>query len=305
MVGAGVRRLTRRRVHRRRLRASGVLPQPAPELRREPAAHRRRTRRRGSRPHGVPRRPARPSGSPAASCAERVAAVAVALDLAGRRARETASSPSRATTREAIVAALAALAVGATLSTAAPDMGAFAVLSRFGQLEPALLIASLRDEAQHSSVPLGRARSARSCAGSRRCTRVVALDDGPAPGRAHAPAVTGWPISPSRDARAPWPSRGRGSRSTIRSSSCSRRARPARRSASSTAPAGRCSSTSRSTGCTATCGAADKLFFQTSAAWMMWNWQLSALACGARDRALRRAGDGPGHALADRRRASG
>ncbi|HWO46828.1 MAG TPA: AMP-binding protein, partial [Solirubrobacterales bacterium] len=27
---------------------------------------------------------------------------------------------------------------------------------------------------------------------------------------------------------------------------------------------------------------ADTLFFQTSAAWMMWNWQLSALACGAR-----------------------
>ncbi|HEX8050393.1 MAG TPA: thioesterase domain-containing protein, partial [Solirubrobacterales bacterium] len=26
----------------------------------------------------------------------------------------------------------------------------------------------------------------------------------------------------------------------------------------------------------------DTLFFQTSAAWMMWNWQLSALACGAR-----------------------
>ena len=28
----------------------------------------------------------------------------------------------------------------------------------------------------------------------------------------------------------------------------------------------------------------DTLFFQTSAAWMMWNWQLSALACGADDR---------------------
>ena len=29
-------------------------------------------------------------------------------------------------------------------------------------------------------------------------------------------------------------------------------------------------------------GPEDTLFFQTSAAWMMWNWQLSALACGAR-----------------------
>jgi acetoacetyl-CoA synthetase len=29
-------------------------------------------------------------------------------------------------------------------------------------------------------------------------------------------------------------------------------------------------------------GPGDILFFQTSAAWMMWNWQLSALACGAR-----------------------
>jgi acetoacetyl-CoA synthetase len=29
-------------------------------------------------------------------------------------------------------------------------------------------------------------------------------------------------------------------------------------------------------------GPEDILFFQTSAAWMMWNWQLSALACGTR-----------------------
>src|SRR5581483_12048522 len=27
--------------------------------------------------------------------------------------------------------------------------------------------------------------------------------------------------------------------------------------------------------------AADRLFFHTSTGWMMWNWQLSALACGA------------------------
>ena len=26
---------------------------------------------------------------------------------------------------------------------------------------------------------------------------------------------------------------------------------------------------------------ADKLFFHTTTAWMMWNWQLSALACGS------------------------
>ena len=33
-------------------------------------------------------------------------------------------------------------------------------------------------------------------------------------------------------------------------------------------------------GCTATLGPGDKLFFQTWCGWMMWNWQLSALASG-------------------------
>jgi acyl-coenzyme A synthetase/AMP-(fatty) acid ligase len=42
-----------------------------------------------------------------------------------------------------------------------------------------------------------------------------------------------------------------------------------------------CSSTSRSTACTATLVRRTGLFFQTSTTWMMWNWQLSVLATGA------------------------
>ncbi len=53
---------------------------------------------------------------------------------------------------EALVAALACAAVGATFSSTAPDMGAEAILSRFGQLEPALLMATLGSGTPTSSV---------------------------------------------------------------------------------------------------------------------------------------------------------
>ena len=76
-------------------------------------------------------------------------------------------------------------------------------------------------------------------------------------------------------------SRSRGCRSTIRSTSCIRRAPPACRSASCTAPAARCCSISRSTSCTATSSPGDRVFYFTTCGWMMWNWLVTALASGA------------------------
>ena len=51
-----------------------------------------------------------------------------------------------ANTPEAIVGALAAATLGATFSSAAPEMGAAAILSRFEQLSPKLLLAGARHE---------------------------------------------------------------------------------------------------------------------------------------------------------------
>ena len=56
----------------------------------------------------------------------------------GRDDRVVAIAPNGT---EAIVAALAAATLGATFSSAAPEMGAPAILSRFGQLAPKLLFA--------------------------------------------------------------------------------------------------------------------------------------------------------------------
>src|SRR6266849_2701850 len=50
---------------------------------------------------------------------------------------------------ETAVAALASAAVGATFSTASPEMGAMAILSRFHQLAPSILITSF-GEADHA-----------------------------------------------------------------------------------------------------------------------------------------------------------
>ena len=81
---------------------------------------------------------------------------------------------------EAIVGALAAAAVGATFSIATPDMGVPALLSRFEQLAPVVLMANLESRAETGSSTLPSA-SARSPASCRRCKAIVALDDGAAP----------------------------------------------------------------------------------------------------------------------------
>src|SRR4051794_37070806 len=70
-----------------------------------------------------------------------------------------------------IVAALAGAAIGAAVSTAAPDMGVPALLGRFEQVEPDLL---LLDRA-------GTADATAIAAGLPTLRRVLVLDDGPLP----------------------------------------------------------------------------------------------------------------------------
>lgn len=210
---------------------------------------------------------------------DQVAAVAVALRSLGVAPGDRVVAMAH-NDADAIVAGLATVALGATLSTAAPDMGAFAILSRFRQLEPSVLLTHLREVAAPTSIPLCD-RVAEVARELPSLAHIVALDDGPAPeglsaplhrlsdlaegGRADAPAFE-WPRFPfnhplfimfSSGTTGPPKCIVHGAGGTLLEHLKEHRLH-------------------------GNLSASDTLYFQTSAAWMMWNWQLSALACGSR-----------------------
>lgn len=88
-----------------------------------------------------------------------VAALAVGLQALGVRAgdRVVACLPNRA---ETVVAFLACASLGAIWSVCAPDMGTPAVLDRFGQIEPKVLIAA--DGVHYGGRPLDRSATVRA-----------------------------------------------------------------------------------------------------------------------------------------------
>ncbi len=175
---------------------------------------------------------------------------------------------------EAIIAALATAAIGAAFSSAAPDMGGFAMLSRFAPLKPVVLMGHLRPEPWDAGAPVA-ARVAEVAAGLPTLTTIIALDDGAIPDglpvpvrrladltRSGGKAGVSWPRVPFNHPLFVLFSSGttgapkcivHGAGGTLLEHLKEHRLH-----------------------CDLRRG--DKLFFQTSCGWMMWNWQLSALA---------------------------
>ena len=180
---------------------------------------------------------------------------------------------------EAVIAGLAVTALGATFSSAPVDMGAFGIISRFEQLSPVLLIANLNDAGQVGSVPLSdRIEELLPSLPSVRA--LIAADDGPAPTGTALPVVRLSELSAERvdAAQFEWPRFPFNHPLFILFSS---------------GTTGKPKCIVHGAGGTllehlkehrlhGDLRATDTLLFHTSAAWMMWNWQLSALACAAR-----------------------
>jgi acetoacetyl-CoA synthetase len=175
---------------------------------------------------------------------------------------------------EAIVAALASAAVGAVFSSCAHDMGVPSVLSRFVPLQPKVLIANCASQPWDVGRPLPE-RVTEVIGGLPSLTAVITLDDAALP---VVVPVKGLAQALTADATGfGWQRFSFDHPLFVLFSS-------------GTTGAPKC--IVHGTGGTllehvkehrlhGDLCRDDRMFFQTSCGWMMWNWQLSALACGA------------------------
>jgi acetoacetyl-CoA synthetase len=217
--------------------------------------------------------------------ARRVLAAAASLRALGLNAGDRVVAVA-SNTADSVIACLACAALGATWSATAPDLGAEAMLDRFRPLEPVLLFccASYRT---HGATRPTTDRIAALLQAIASITTVVTLDGGafegglPAPERAVrcltlGELIEGWQGSAALRIdelpRFPWnhPLFILFSSGTTGPPKCIVHG-----------AGGTLLEHHKEHRLHGDLGPDDVLYFQTSCGWMMWNWQLSALASGA------------------------
>jgi acetoacetyl-CoA synthetase len=178
---------------------------------------------------------------------------------------------------EVVVAALATAAIGAVFSSCSEDMGVFAILTRFAPLAPVVLFGGCRPEPWDRGIPIA-ARLAEVAAGLPSLAAIVAFDDAALPDRLARPVHRFVELTQGRfDRDFAWPRNPFNHPLFILFSS------------GTTGPpkcivhgaGGTLMEHIKEHRLHCDLRVGDKLFFQTSCGWMMWNWQLSALASGA------------------------
>ena len=177
---------------------------------------------------------------------------------------------------KAIVTALAVAALGATLSTAAPEMGVAAILDRFAPLAPRWLFAHTAAQAFDMGLPLAE-KVAELAAALPSLLAVVCVEEGSMPDKVKHPVYLLDELMRGGDAgRFVWrrfpfnhPLFIMFSSGTTGKPKCIVHG-----------AGGSLLEHLKEHRLHTDLGPGDRMYFHTSCAWMMWNWQLSALASG-------------------------
>ncbi|SFE18006.1 acetoacetate--CoA ligase [Blastococcus tunisiensis] len=195
---------------------------------------------------------------------------AAALSRLGLTAGERVVAIAPNTTGVAI-AALSVAALGGTLSTATPDMGTTALLGRFEQVEPVLLLLDRTgmEDAEDATLAL--------LDGLPTVRRLVVLDGGPLPDLGDLPVLRWADLAAEEGDPVDWPRLAFDHPLFVMFSS------------GTTGPpkamvhgaGGTLLEHVKEHRLHGDLRAGETLYFHTTTAWMMWNWQLSALAVGA------------------------
>ncbi len=206
---------------------------------------------------------------------ERVARLARALEVLGLKSGDRVAAVMR-NDEHAIVTALAVAALGATFSTASPEMGTEALLDRFEQLQPRLLFAHT------ATLPFDTGATpaekvAKLAAALRSLDGIVSLDDGPLPGGILPPVHSLGRLIASTDAADFAWQRFAFNQPLFIMFSSGTTGKP---KCIVHGAGGALIEHLKEHRLHSDLRPGDKMYFHTSCAWMMWNWQLSTLASG-------------------------